>query len=182
MLTFLLSWPKWQYPRHRYHEIADYCPYNYSFQQVKLMRALIKKFTELSTDELYDLLALRTAVFVVEQKIVYQDIDFRDQEAFHVLLYSANEMMGYARILPYKNGEGMSFGRVLVKHSFRGLKAGELLVEHCLRFLQQEYPGEKITIHAQEYLKNFYEKFGFQVISEPFELEEIMHLLMVKQS
>lgn len=148
--------------------------------RAKLMHVLIKRFTELNTDELYDLLALRASIFIVEQNIIYQDMDFRDQEAFHVLLYAADEMIGYARILPYKNGEGMSFGRVLVKQSSRGLKAGELLVQHCLTFLQQEYSGQPVTIYAQEYLRKFYEKFGFTAISEPFDLEGIMHLLMRK--
>ena len=62
------------------------------------MNKVIKNFSELSTEEIYNILKLRSEVFVVEQNCVYQDIDEKDQKAVHLFLEKNNEIMAYTRI------------------------------------------------------------------------------------
>ena len=78
-----------------------------------MVECFIKSFNQLSTNELYDILHLRSEVFVVEQNCIYQDIDYKDQKALHVLLKKNNKLIGYTRI--FKNGDyfkNASIGRV----------------------------------------------------------------------
>lgn len=139
----------------------------------------LKTFDQLTTTEMYNLLSLRTAVFVVEQNCPYQELDGKDQVAQHLWLENeAGEVVALCRLLP----QGLSFaeasiGRVLVNPAYRGENWGRVLVETALEVLQQA--GEDaVTIEAQYYLRDFYRGFGFVENSEPFDEDGIKHVNM----
>jgi len=146
-----------------------------------LMEFQIKQFSELSLLELYQILQLRSEVFVVEQDCVYQDIDFKDQKALHVLGFKNDTIIAYTRI--FKQGyyfENASIGRVVVKESERKFGYGHDLIKVSIKAIETEFDIQKITISAQLYLKNFYESHGFIQIGETYLEDGIPHIRMDK--
>ncbi|MDR0922098.1 MAG: GNAT family N-acetyltransferase [Lactobacillales bacterium] len=135
-----------------------------------------KEFSELTTKEFYEIAKLRVSVFVVEQNCPYQEIDEEDETALHLWLEEENEIVGYARIMD--NKETASFGRVLVNPKYRGQGLGRTLVDEVLSEIAQRYPNKTILIGGQAYLKEFYESFGFQTISDIYLEDDIPHYQM----
>jgi ElaA protein len=139
----------------------------------------IKRFNELSTQELYDLLQLRSEVFVVEQNCVYQDIDGKDAKAIHLLGTYNNELVAYVRIFkPGDYFEQASIGRVVVKQNYRDRKWGYDLMNKAIQATEEVFTETKITISAQLYLKKFYENLGFIQTSEMYLEDDIPHIQM----
>ncbi len=137
-------------------------------------------FEELTTTDLYQLLQLRSEVFVVEQDCVYQDIDGLDQQAIHVLGFKDQEMLAYARV--FKPGiyfKEASIGRVIVKGNSRGQDIGHLLMKKCIHLIQQNFETASIRISAQQYLIKFYEYHGFTSVGEGYLEDGIPHINMV---
>lgn len=148
------------------------------------MTFTIKTFEELTPYEMYALLQLRAEVFVVEQNCVYQDLDNKDQEAFHVLGINENgELMAYTRILP----PGVSFpgfvsiGRVVNHLKVRGKGTGEALMEFSIKSCKLLFPGIPIKISAQTYLLKFYNDLGFKEVGEGYFEDGIPHIAMIFQ-
>ena len=140
-----------------------------------------KKTEELSSLELHDIFALRAEVFVVEQKCIYQDIDYKDQKALHVLLKNNNKLIGYTRI--FKNGDyfkNASIGRVLVCKNNRNHNYGTQLMEVSIKAIKTKFKESKISISAQTYLKQFYNNLGFKVSGEEYLEDGIPHIAMIK--
>ncbi|OUS02363.1 GNAT family N-acetyltransferase [Flavobacteriales bacterium 33_180_T64] len=136
----------------------------------------IKSFPELSTLELYQLLQLRSEVFVVEQFCVYQDIDNKDQIALHVLGYKDDELVGYTRI--FKSGdyfENASIGRVVVRESYREHKFGYTIMNASIEAIKEHFKESKIKISAQTYLKRFYNNLGFKEVGAEYLEDGIPH-------
>ena len=126
------------------------------------MELFIKKFNELNTDELYEILQLRAQVFVVEQDCVYPDLDGKDQNSTHIYYMSDGKVCAYARIFgPGDYFKYASIGRVVVHPDFRGLKYGYLLVNSSIQAICDLYKTKEIQISAQLYLQKFYESHGF---------------------
>ena len=139
----------------------------------------IKPFLELSTNELYAMLQLRSEVFVVEQNCVYQDIDGKDQKAIHVLGYSDGILVAYSRLFKPKDYfEFSSIGRVIVKESHRDKKFGHELMRVSIDAITALFKETNITISAQLYLKNFYESHNFVVVGESYLEDDIPHIEM----
>jgi ElaA protein len=141
----------------------------------------IKRFNELSTQELYSLLQLRSEVFVVEQNCVYQDIDGKDAKAIHLLGSYNGEIVAYVRI--FKAGDYFkqaSIGRVVVKQNYRDRKWGYDLMNKAIQATEEVFNETKITISAQLYLKKFYENLGFIQTSEMYLEDDIPHIEMKK--
>jgi ElaA protein len=139
----------------------------------------IKPFPELSTNELYEMLQLRSEVFVVEQNCVYQDIDGKDQKAIHVLGYSEGILVAYSRLFKPKDYfEYASIGRVIVKASHRDQKLGHELMRVSIDAITTLFQETKITISAQLYLQKFYESHGFVVVGESYLEDDIPHIEM----
>ena len=139
----------------------------------------IKRFNELSTQELYDVLQLRSEVFVVEQNCVYQDIDGKDAKAIHLLGSCNGEIVAYVRIFkPGDYFEQASIGRVVVKHIYRDRKWGYDLMNEAIQATEKVFNETKITISAQLYLKKFYENLGFAQTSEMYLEDDIPHIEM----
>ena len=139
----------------------------------------IKRFNELSSAELYNLLQLRSEVFVVEQNCVYQDIDGKDQKALHLIGEFNSKIVAYARL--FKAGdyfENASIGRVVVGTDYRDKKWGHELMQHAITGIEEYFNSTKITISAQLYLQKFYESHGFVTTSETYLEDDIPHIEM----
>ena len=142
----------------------------------------IKRFNELSLQELYKLLQLRSEVFVVEQNCVYQDIDGKDEKAIHVLGFFNDEIVAYTRL--FDKGyyfEEASIGRVVVSEKVRAKKWGHDLMKVSIATIEKEFKTSQITISAQEYLKKFYETHQFVQTSEMYLEDDIPHIQMKRK-
>ena len=141
----------------------------------------IKKFNELSTHELYAVLQLRAEVFVVEQDCVYQDLDNKDLDAYHVLGVLDTKIVAYARI--FKPGDYFlesSIGRIVVKKEFRKFQYGYQLVQNSIQFIENNLQQNTILISAQSYLTKFYNSLGFTQVGEEYLEDGIPHIKMLK--
>ena len=142
----------------------------------------IKRFKELLTLELYQLLQLRSEVFVVEQNCVYQDIDGKDEKAIHILGKFEDKIVVYARI--FNAGayfENASIGRVVISEKYRTQKWGHELMKKAISSIESEIGVQPITISAQLYLKKFYENHGFVQLGEMYLEDGIPHIEMLRQ-
>jgi len=145
------------------------------------MRWVLKKFQELTGDELYALLRLRAEVFVVEQSCAFQDLDNKDQPSYHLLGYLNDELTAYTRLVPPGiSYEAASIGRVVTSPAHRRKGLGKELmkvsIEHCERLFQTT----TLVIGAQCYLQDFYESFGFVPSGEIYLEDGIEHIEMTR--
>ncbi|MFS7194326.1 GNAT family N-acetyltransferase [Rahnella inusitata] len=134
--------------------------------------------SELTVQQLYAILALRSEVFVVEQTCAYQDIDGQDLtgENRHIVAWLDGKPAAYARILRHE--DGVAIGRVIVAPSARGLKLGYQLMERALVSCQKNWPDIRVAISAQAHLEGFYGKLGFAVYTGVYEEDGIPHVGM----
>ncbi|WP_100610516.1 GNAT family N-acetyltransferase [Confluentibacter lentus] len=147
-----------------------------------MLKIVIKPFSELSTQELYAILQLRSEVFVVEQDCVYQDIDGKDQKAIHVLGVKNDKVVAYTRIFkPGDYFEYASIGRVVVAKSERQHKYGYDIMNASMNTIEKEFKEDTIKISAQAYLKGFYKNLGFKQIGEAYLEDNIPHIAMIRQ-
>lgn len=136
-----------------------------------------KTFHELTVDELYELLRVRSEVFVVEQNCVYQDMDGDDQKAIHLWLTVADKVVALARVCPAgTHMEEVSIGRVITTERNRGY--GKQIMLHAIDAAVEHFNAKRIDIEAQEYARGFYESVGFRQSSESFILDGIPHIRM----
>tara|TARA_R110002050_G_scaffold78588_2_gene167882 strand:+ start:49 stop:489 length:441 start_codon:yes stop_codon:yes gene_type:complete len=145
------------------------------------MEFQIKLFSELNTTELYQILQLRSEVFVVEQDCVYQDIDFKDQKALHVFGFKNDKVVAYTRI--FKPGDyfkNASIGRVVVAEKERKFGYGHLIIKASISAIKNNFKVDEITISAQKYLKKFYETHQFKQVGEEYLEDGIPHIRMDK--
>lgn len=141
--------------------------------------------SELSAPQLYQILALRNAVFIVEQNCPYQDVDGADLygENRHLCGTADNQLLAYARLLaPESAGEPVKIGRVIVSGEARGLKLGYRLMEQAVACCERYWPQQQIKLSAQAHLQNFYGQFGFTAIGEIYLEDGIPHRDMLRQS
>lgn len=139
------------------------------------------KFSDLVLEQLYELLALRSQVFVVEQRCFYQDLDGKDQAAHHLLGYYNQTLQAYLRCYAI-DAHRVSIGRVIISPAQRQRGIGKMLMQQAIEFCQMHYPTHTITINAQHRLINFYQKLQFVTCGEPFEQAGIMHVHMERST
>ncbi|MDA9261916.1 GNAT family N-acetyltransferase [Flavobacteriales bacterium] len=141
----------------------------------------VKTFLELTLEELYESLQLRSEIFVVEQNCVYQDTDGKDQKALHVLGKKDGNIIAYTRLFNandyYKYA---SIGRVVIKKSERELGYGHDLISFSIKAIQEKFNKSTIKIGAQTYLKKFYESHKFNQIGEEYIEDGIPHIYMIR--
>jgi ElaA protein len=142
-------------------------------------------FEQLDVDALYAVLARRQEVFVLEQNCLYADIDAIDQQAFHLLGWQGpadrRQLVAYLRALaPGVKYAEASLGRVLCVQSARGAGLGRRLVDEGIRRTEQQFPGRRIRISAQQHLERFYSGFGFRATSAPYSEDGIPHIEMLR--
>ena len=137
-----------------------------------------KLFQELTLDELYELLRIRSEVFVVEQDCVYQDLDYDDQPSVHLWLTKGDKIVAICRVCPAgTHMEEVSVGRVITTE--RGKGYGKRMMLEGVKAAQEHFGARRIEIEAQEYARGFYEQVGFRQSSEPFILDGIPHIKMI---
>ena len=142
----------------------------------------IKSFTELTPAELYDILKLRSEVFVVEQQCIFLDMDDKDQDSRHLQGRLSDELVAACRILPPGLAyDEPSIGRVVGSPRYRGKGAGIALMENAIRETIRLYGTLPIKIGAQLYLKRFYESLGFVQCSETYMEDDIPHIKMLRK-
>ena len=140
-----------------------------------------KSFIDLNTKELYDVLQLRSEVFVVEQDCVYQDIDGKDEKALHILGKKEGKIVAYTRCFaPNIYFEEAAIGRVVVKETERKFGYGHQILKASVEEIQQRYQTTTIKLSAQQYLTHFYETHNFKQIGEGYLEDGIPHIAMLK--
>ena len=139
-------------------------------------------FYRLNLDEIYDCMALRQEVFVVEQNCPYLDADGKDQDAWHLMGYDKNNtLIAYTRLLP----KGISYekyasiGRVVTSPNARGLGAGKDIMTASKDWCQKLFPNDPVKISAQTYLLKFYQSLGFEPVGEGYLEDDIPHIGMI---
>jgi len=140
----------------------------------------LKTFQELTVFQLYEILKLRSEIFVVEQNCVYQDIDNKDFKAYHFFLEKNNQIIAYTRL--FKPGDyykEAAIGRVVVKKNKRKTGLGHELIKKSIQQTEKIAGKTPIKIGAQVYLKRFYEYHGFCKISEEYLEDGIPHIYML---
>ncbi len=138
-------------------------------------------YEELTTGQLYLILALRSEVFVLEQRSPYLDIDGLDQKCIHTCAYLENDLIGYARVAPpgliY---EQASFGRFVIAKPHRGIGCAHKLIKQVLEVIKDRFGAASIKIEAQKYLVDFYKNYNFEKCSDFYDLEGVEHCEMVR--
>lgn len=144
-----------------------------------------RSFAELSQHEVYEMLAQRQQVFVLEQQCLYNDFDGLDAGSHHLLGWCTIDgrrmLAAYLRCLaPGAKYTEMSLGRVLTTKAARGTGVGRELLAQGIEHAERQHPGHPIKIGAQRYLEAFYAGFGFVTISAPYDEDGIMHVDMLR--
>lgn len=141
------------------------------------MEVIVKRFEELTVDELFEIYKLRVAVFVVEQNCPYQEITEEDKTSYHVYFKDSSGVIAYLRVVPkgVKFNE-VSLGRVISVNRRKGV--GTKLLAVGIEVAKQKFLAESIVVEAQTYAKSFYEKSGFKQTSKEFLLDDIPHIIM----
>lgn len=144
------------------------------------MEFSIKLFDELTPNELYQILRLRSEVFVVEQQCVFLDMDQKDQKSEHIMLWDKKNLVAYCRILP----AGVSYaepsiGRVVSSPKYRKTGTGRQLMQYAIQIARQRYGNQPIRIGAQLYLKKFYASLGFEAQGDIYLEDGIEHIEML---
>ena len=143
------------------------------------MKIVVKRFKELSVEEMYQILRIRSEVFVIEQRCIYEDIDGKDEKAMHVMGKNNNEIIAYTRIL--EGGEEYDFpsiSRVVVKKKNRGEERGKEIMKETIKYIVEELKEKTIVLAAQKYLEKFYRELGFIAEGEEYLEDEIPHQKM----
>ena len=141
-----------------------------------------KTFFELNNQELYQILRLRSEVFVVEQDCVYQDLDNKDQISIHIFQKKKNVIVAYTRI--FKSGDyykNASIGRVVVLKKYRGKELGKKIMIYSIEYIKNKLKENKIELSAQKYLDKFYKDLGFYKIGKDYLEDGIPHQRMIKE-
>lgn len=141
---------------------------------------IIKKFDELNAKDIYNILALRNEVFIVEQNCVYMDCDYKDFNSYHLFLEQNDAIVAYLRVLEKGvSYDQISIGRVAVKEDFRGKGLSREMMLKAINFVENDLNETSIKIQAQSYLINFYTSLGFKPISDEYLEDNIPHIDMI---
>lgn len=136
----------------------------------------LKKFDELTTEELYGILKLRVEIFVVEQDCAYQDLDDKDQCTYHLFLEDEDEIIAVLRILPENVAfEDMAIGRIVVRKSHRGQGIARAMMKMAMDFIVKDLGKRRIRLSGQAYLVDFYNGLGFKRVSDEYLEDGIPH-------
>ena len=145
------------------------------------MKIIVKPFHKITTQELYNILQLRSEVFVVEQECIYQDIDGKDQKAIHIFFTENKKTIAYSRI--FNEGEyfeNPSIGRVVVAKAERGKELGKKVMIEGAKYIKENFTNKNIEISAQKYLKEFYTDLGYEFTGSEYLEDGIPHIRMIK--
>lgn len=142
------------------------------------MELVVKRFEELSVEELYDILKIRVEVFVVEQQCIYQELDEKDKQSYHVFYKENSKIRAYLRVID----KGVSFDEVSIGRVIsvkRRCGIGSKLLAQGIKVAKERMNATSIRIEAQTYARKLYEKQGFIQVSEEFLEDGIPHIEML---
>ncbi len=144
---------------------------------------ILKKWNELTIEELYEILALRESIFIVEQNCPYNDLDYKDQNSLHLFYKEDNEIIAYLRLLPLRISyeKSPSIGRVITKVNARRRGLSRKLIKYGINYIFNNMNGNSIEISGQKYLRKFYESLGFRVEGDEYLEDNIPHYHMILQ-
>lgn len=143
----------------------------------------IKKFENLSIEEIYKMLKVRNEVFVVEQNCPYQDCDGKDTQAYHLFLEDSGDVIAYTRILEKGvSYDEASIGRFLVKEEYRGKGLAKEMLVRAINFVEESLKENSIRLSGQVYIKDFYKSNGFKEVSDTYLEDDIPHVEMLYTS
>jgi len=152
-------------------------------RRMKKMKWEIRKFNELSGDEVYEILKLRSEIFVVEQECIYEDCDGKDKNSYHLFAKENGQIILYLRILEKGiSYDEISIGRVLIYKEYRGKGLAKLMMTRAIQFIENTLNEKIVRISAQEYLLNFYLSLRFVKVSEVYLEDNIPHVEMLYKS
>jgi ElaA protein len=144
------------------------------------MKWEIKKFNELTGQEVYEILKIRSEVFVIEQTCIYEDCDDKDQKSYHLFGEENGVIVAYLRILEKGiSYNEISIGRVLTGKMHRGRGLGKQMILNAIDFIEKHLGEKIIRISAQQYLLKFYSDLGFIKVSEVYLEDDIPHIEML---
>ncbi|TNE54080.1 MAG: GNAT family N-acetyltransferase [Bacteroidetes bacterium] len=141
----------------------------------------VLSYEDLSLDTFHELIALRIAVFVVEQNCPYQELDGKDKLGEHLIMRDRTngKIIGTARILPPGvSYDEVAIGRVVTDNDYRGKGVGHFLMESCMKHIEKKYGQVPVRISAQEHLENYYRKHGFVPTGKAYLEDDIPHIEM----
>ncbi len=140
------------------------------------MELIVKKFSELTTGELYEILKSRLEIFMLEQNIICQDMDDVDYVSTHYFFMEEKRVAAYLRAFEGESKEVLMMGRVLTLDHKKGV--GSELMTKAIEHIKSTTDYKKISLHAQKSAIGFYEKLGFAVVSPEFLEEGVVHVTM----
>jgi len=143
------------------------------------MNIITTAYSQLTINDLYKILQLRSEIFVVEQDCVYNDLDGNDEQAFHFYIKDGANVVAYARVLPPNTRfSKASIGRLVVHKAYRFKGLARQLMNASASWAFKQWPIDTIYISAQKYLKGFYKSVGYKVISDEYLEDGIPHIKM----
>jgi len=141
----------------------------------------LKRFSDLTLEQLYEIIKARIDVFVVEQACPYKECDDLDRVCYHLFQQDDKGITAYARIIPPgQEFEEAALGRVLTRKDMRGTGYGYQLMDKVMDCMIHDLGYHPIRIEAQHYLEGFYQKYRFRSVSEPYLLDGIWHVEMFR--
>ena len=151
------------------------------FKSIKKMETIIKLYKDLTIDELYEILKLRSIVFVVEQNCIYQDLDDIDKTSYHIFMKEKDkpEIKVYLRVFE-KDKDTAQIGRVVTAQDKRRKGYASELIKKGIDIAKNELKKNKVYLEGQVYASKLYEKLGFKIISDEFLEDGIPHYKMLK--
>lgn len=143
----------------------------------------IKRYKDLTIEELYSILKVRNEVFVVEQNCPYQDCDGKDKHAYHLFFEDNGDIIAYTRIMEKGiSYDEVSIGRFLVQERYRGKGLAKEMLKRAINFIEESLNEKYIRISGQVYIKDFYKSFGFEEVSDIYLEDDIPHVEMLYKS
>jgi len=143
------------------------------------MKTTIKRFDELTPFEIYDILFLRTEIFIVEQDCIYADCDGKDKKAYHLRITEDERLIAYCRILDKGvNFDEISLGRFAVHPDYRSKGIAKNMLKEAMAFIKAELNALSVKLSAQAYIMELYASYGFKPLSEPYDDDGIVHVDM----
>lgn len=139
------------------------------------MDILVKHFDELTNKELYEIMKLRSEIFVVEQNCVCLDMDGIDCSSYHIFIMEEDQCTACLRC--FTDGQMAHIGRVVTREHGKG--QGGLILQRGIDFCLEHYKADQIYLEAQCYCLGYYEKYGFRVISDEITIDGIPHKKMI---
>lgn len=142
------------------------------------MHFTLKTFSELTSTELYEILKLRIDIFCVEQQVLYNDLDNKDQQCHHLIVRENSKIIGALRLVPQgvSYQDAASIGRLVVDQAYRRRGIAEQLMTSAIQTIKTIWQAPKIAISGQLYLKSFYESLGFTAVSDVYLEDTLPHI------